>query len=560
VSVDRGIREETERLKPDNRVGTRIGEYELLQLIGVGSATTVYLAEHVRLKRRAAVKIFAPELARGPIGRRFTLAWEQLAKLEHPNIVLIYDAEEIGRVPYVAMRYVDGESLADMIERKGALDPMETLHVLDQAATALGFAHGQGIVHQNLKPQNILVTSGDDPIGAQHVYVSDFAIMKEPPGPLPLPPQAVEPPSYLSPEQLRGEPVDERSDVYALGLLLFEALTGTPTFADADRVANLNDPPPSAHERAPHLRAAIDGVLERALAQRKEDRFEKPADLVDAARDALARVRLILPQADGLEAPDTAPPSTAGQTLSLPTSQDAAAPADTTATTGFPAPSEQTVLVLPTTPDVDTGTPDEVPLGQESAPAGATDRRTFLFIGSLILAFALISGIASALSEEDDLRDVVPTAPPQVPSPSAGTDGGGTSPIGPTEPSVPPVQAPVNVAASVAPDAVRIEWEPPEGTPAVRFVVVRDGERVARVRRLFYVDSDVGPGERHVYRIVSVGRDGSTARSDRVITIATVAQEPVETPSGLVGEAPPSRPPPPQQQCDGLVVGDDCLA
>lgn len=197
--------------------------------------------------------------------------------------------------------------------------------------------------------------------------------------------------------------------------------------------------------------------------------------------------------------------------------------------------------------------PNLLPPGE---PRGS---RRLLLVAALVVGLALVGGIAFALSGGDeDVRAVVPIA-----TGAAATGPAETGPTGSTgvvEPSIPPVEPPRNVDVIFAgAELVRIEWQVPNaGSLPIRFMVFRDGEKVGSVTRPLYRDTDVASGEQHVYRIVSVGEDGSTARSNRVIANVPVAQEPAEQPSTDDGVAPPP-PPPPPDQCDGLVVGDDCL-
>lgn len=556
------------RIEP--RVGTRIGEYEIQQVIGRGGRSVVYLGQHIRLKRKVALKLLSPELAEDRALRdRYTIEWERLAQLDHPNIIPIFDADEVEGVPYIAMKHVSGESLADAIEREGALDPRWVLDILDQVAAALEFAHKRGVFHRDLKPHNILITSDADPAGSGQVYLCDFAIIDDTAASrgLTSPAQTVGTRDYMAPEQFRGDPVDGRTDVYSLGCVLFETLTGSPPFAseEADRLmyAHFEKPPPSAHERRSDLPIAIDAVLEKALAKRKEDRFQRPTDLLASARESLTGRPLELPRAAAFVAPDdlaaTSSPNVA-LTLPIPTELNGlpSAPTRTAPTAPAPVDASGAVLTLPTAPIDDWNAslgaiPDLEPPG-DARPR----RRRLLLVSALVVGLALVGGIAFALTggQDEDVRAVVPSA--TGPAATGPAETGPTGSTGVVEPSNPPVEAPRNVEVAFAgAELVRIEWQVPNaGAPPIRFLVFRDDESVGSVTRPLYRDTDVAPGERHVYWIVSVGEDGSTAQSAQVIANVPVAQEPAEQPSTGGGEAPP---PPPPDQCDGLVVGDDCL-
>ena len=289
------VTEPTPALVPDPRLGSTIGRYHLKEVLGRGAMGVVYLGEHTVTGKQVALKLMSPHLFADPQAmQRFLQEARAADVLEHPNIVPIFDADEVDGVPYIAMKRVQGESLADTIEREGALDPQRGLGLLGQVAAALDFAHERGIVHRDVKPHNILIASENDPAGADQAYLCDFGIIKDTAVSrgLTSPAQTVGTRDYMAPEQFRGDPVDGRTDVYALGCVLFETLTGAPPFAsegaDSLMYAHLEKEPPSAHERRPDLPTGIDGVLHKALAKRQEDRFEKPTDLLMAAWTSIA--------------------------------------------------------------------------------------------------------------------------------------------------------------------------------------------------------------------------------------------------------------------------------
>jgi serine/threonine-protein kinase len=562
-------------MRLDARVGTRIGEYEIEHVIGRGATGVVYLAEHVRLKRKVALKLFGPEPARDdPFRRRFTVEWERLAELDHPNIIPIFEADEVGGVPYIAMKYVRGESLADEIEREGTLDPERALDVLGQVATALDFAHERGVFHGAVKPHNILIASEADPAEANRAFLSDFAIIKDPAASLGItsPAQTVRTRGYMAPEQFRGDPVDARTDVYALGCVLFETLTGSPPFAseEADPLtfAHFEKPPPSVHERRPDLPLAIDAVLEKALAKQREGRFETPTELLTSARESLAGRPLQLPGAGASAIPDDLAAVSSPNGLSMPTVDAAprSASADTAPT--VPAPIDRTVPVL-TLPAVLPPAPvDERVAGGGASPEPAppsdarASRRRLLLVAALVAVLALVGGVAIALSggEDGEIRAGAPTTTGPVdtgPAPSGPVETGptGTTSVEP----IGPVGAPLNVeVASASAELVHIEWEvSTAGSSPVRFLVLRNDERVASVTEQSFRDTDVAPGQRHEYRVVAVGEDGSRARSTLVVVNVPVSQVPDDQPATDGGGGAP--PPPPPDQCDGIIIGDDCI-
>jgi serine/threonine protein kinase len=208
----------------DTRVGTELAGYQIEGVIGRGGMSVVYLAEHVRLGRKVALKVLAPELAGSErFHDRFLRESKLAASIDHPNIVPIYDADETGGVLYIAMRYVEGLDLKQTIRDNGPLEPVRASVIVDQIASALDAAHARGLVHRDVKPANVLLTQGD------HVYVSDFGLTKRAVSVSGLTEtgQLIGTIDYVAPEQIRGDPVDHRADVYSLGCLLFECLTGT---------------------------------------------------------------------------------------------------------------------------------------------------------------------------------------------------------------------------------------------------------------------------------------------------------------------------------------------
>jgi tRNA A-37 threonylcarbamoyl transferase component Bud32 len=278
----------------DPRVGTQLGEYRIESLLGRGGMSVVYLAEHVRLKRKAAVKLLSPELAEDPTFRaRFVSEWERLAQLDHPNIIPVFEAGESDGFLYIAMRYVRSTDLKGLIEHEGRLDAQRSVSIIAQTASALDAAHQQNLVHRDVKPANILIATGAGPEGTDHVYLSDFGLTKhtESQSGLTQTGHFMGTIDYVAPEQISGKGVDGRTDQYALGCVLYQCLTGRVPFPreedTASLFAHLQDPPPKVTEARPDLDPDIDGVIERAMSKSKDDRYASCADLARAARQAL---------------------------------------------------------------------------------------------------------------------------------------------------------------------------------------------------------------------------------------------------------------------------------
>jgi serine/threonine protein kinase len=247
----------------------------------------VYLAEHIRLGRKVALKVLASALSEDEGYReRFIRESRRAAELEHPNIIPIYDAGDDEGALYIAMRYVDGSDLKAIVKRDGPLHLGRALFMLEQVAGALDAAHEHDLVHRDVKPSNILVSEPSD-----RVYLTDFGVVKHTASRgLTKTGFFIGTVDYAPPEQIEGLPLDPRTDVYALGCVLYECLTGRAPFDREGEVAvmhaHLTEPPPKLTVPRPDLPKALNEVVATAMAKSKEDRYESCEDLIVAARDA----------------------------------------------------------------------------------------------------------------------------------------------------------------------------------------------------------------------------------------------------------------------------------
>jgi serine/threonine-protein kinase len=270
------------------RIGSEFVGYRIDELIGRGGMGVVYRAFDLRLKRMIALKLMSPELALDQRFReRFSREAELAMSLEHPNVVPIHDAGDIDGRLYLAMRLVEGTDLRALLHAEGALDPARAVAICRQVASALDAAHAQGLVHRDVKPSNVLLDV------SEHIYLADFGLTRrldEQGGP-PGEGRSVGTPAYLAPEQIEGASVDGRTDIYSLGCLLYECLTGATPFARGSRLAvawaHLEEEPPRASERRPQLPQAIDAVVGKAMAKEPADRYTTCAALIAAAEEAL---------------------------------------------------------------------------------------------------------------------------------------------------------------------------------------------------------------------------------------------------------------------------------
>jgi serine/threonine protein kinase len=280
---------------PDGNLGRRLlDQYVLVEKIGEGGMGAVYLADQPTMGRRAVVKLLHPSLSRDPqVAARFNLEARAAAALNHPHIVTVYN---YGALPdgvlYLAMEHLDGRDLERAIEESGRLSPARAVHVARQICEALAEAHARGVVHRDLKPSNVmLVTRGRDD---EFVKVLDFGIAKVRGVALTASGMIFGTPEYMSPEQLCGRELDGRSDLYALGVVLFEMLSGRLPFAgetpEQQMAAHLETLPPSLASVAPDadVPRELDALVARLLAKDPAARPSSAEQLSELLAAALA--------------------------------------------------------------------------------------------------------------------------------------------------------------------------------------------------------------------------------------------------------------------------------
>jgi predicted Ser/Thr protein kinase len=284
-------------------VGETFGGYTIESELGRGGMGTVYLATHERLGRKVALKVLSLELAHDERFRARFLRESQLAaSLDHPNVIPIYDADEVDGVLYLAMRYVDGPSLQTLLRARGRLSLEETSRIAEQIGGALDAAHRAGLVHRDVKPANVLLT---DPGG--HVYLCDFGLAKRTSSQgMTHTGSFLGTVDYSAPEQIRGQVVDGRADVYSLGCVVFHCLAGQPPYVRESEVETLNahltDPPPSLSSIRPDVPTSVDSVITTAMAKERDERYATAGDLVAAlpgsSANAATRVAPGIPAAE----------------------------------------------------------------------------------------------------------------------------------------------------------------------------------------------------------------------------------------------------------------------
>ncbi len=447
-------------------IGSEFAGYRIDALIGRGGMGEVYRAWNPRLETRLALKLLGPEFADNDLFReRFIREARAAASLDHPNVIPVFDVSESEGIPYIAMRYVEGSDLKTMIEAQGALGLERTLELLAPIAGALDLAHSYGLIHRDVKPANILVeaASGSKP---ETVYLSDFGVAKTGLSKgLTKANEFVGTIEYVAPEQISGKPIDGRADIYALGCILYECLTGEVPFERDSAVslmyAHLESPPPRPSEREPTLPPELDEVIQTALAKAPDDRYATGATLIAAAAETAVASRkpraaptVISPRAPAgktvisereevvevEEAPvPEAPVPTAGKTVisaavaSEIADEKRAAAGETVVRAREP--ESDTDAVAPAA-DVDGATTISVREEAEAAPQEPSQngrrltRRSALALAAALLVLALAAGGAQAFIFGGSSEST---------SSSGGGGGGGAPSSDPPPPPPPPV-------------------------------------------------------------------------------------------------------------------------
>jgi len=273
--------------------------YHIIKKLGEGGMGAVYLGEHVKMGRKSAIKVMNPGMAADPDAiSRFNREASNASRISHPNVCQIYDfGETPDGVIYLAMEFIEGSALTDLIEKEGALPPARAAKILKQSADALASAHDLGIVHRDLKPDNIMIVQGRD--GSDIVKVVDFGIAKAVAGDeagqkVTKTGLVVGTPEYMSPEQLSGDKLDGRSDIYSLGLVFYRTLTGVLPFqadsAQETMIKRLTDEPMQLAEARPDIvfPPALQAVLDKALARMPSERYANATQFGNDAEAAVA--------------------------------------------------------------------------------------------------------------------------------------------------------------------------------------------------------------------------------------------------------------------------------
>jgi serine/threonine-protein kinase len=391
-----------------------LGRYKIISEIGQGAMGVVYKAVDPIIDRTVAIKTINLNLSRQELEEyeaRFQQEIKAAGRLNHPNIVTIYDVGKTDQCAYMAMEYLEGQELKDIIASGKLLPPSDVVDIAAMVADGLWFAHQQDIVHRDVKPSNIMVLRGGI------AKITDFGIAR-------LPNSAVKTmtglilgsPRYMSPEQVIGKTIDARSDIFSLGVVLYEALTGIAPF-DGDNVnaimyatVNTTPPPPSSRNR--HVPAMLDLIVAKAMAKLIEDRYQTIKEFADDLREVRRQMDSSRP-ATALKA-TSAPPSTATRT-----------------------PPEKLL--------VDTAT---YPLGQPDAKAAVKEDETVapLAISKTFDSFDATLRLAAMTDQTDDFRDYI-TATAKMRAYRGKIEP--HSPLAPKAPKTPPAATPPEQAPRI---------------------------------------------------------------------------------------------------------------
>ena len=276
--------DESQNLPADELIGKTLGQYTILEEAGRGGMATVYLAKQTSMNRSVAIKVLPPHFLHDPsFLERFKREVEVISQLEHPHILPIYDYGEAEGMPYIAMRFLGGGSMAQMI-RRGVPDLEELIRPMRQISQALDYAHMQGIIHRDLKPGNIMLDENGN------AYLSDFGIARVMGSDL-TGSAIIGTPAYMSPEQANGMGIDGRSDIYSLGVVLFELITGREPYQAETPMAlllkHLNEPMPPARDFRDGVPDSVEHVLEKSTAKDPDERYSSAKEMSDGFEQAL---------------------------------------------------------------------------------------------------------------------------------------------------------------------------------------------------------------------------------------------------------------------------------
>ncbi len=452
----------------------RLGDYQILRVLGSGGMGRVYQVRNVITDRVEAMKVLLPEISGNEeVAARFQREIKVLAALNHPHIATLHTALIIDNQLVMLMEYVLGQPISAMLA-KGAIPVPEALNYIDQVLDALSYAHQHHVIHRDIKPANMMVTL--DGV----VKLMDFGIARTESEPtlLTAPGSTLGSINYMSPEQVRGEPTDERSDLYSLGISLYEMVTGErPFHADSSfslMTAHLNQAPTPPVQLRPELPEALNSIVLTAIAKQPQERFQSadafrnalrtvmrdlPAarSVIQTTQDAtLPTIRTPLPATSPIARPATQAPAPTATSLGIaptaPTLRPPSPPASTTPATVAPSITNRSVA---SPSPVQTA----VPTVLSAAPPPSRNRGLFISLGAIIVLIVLI-GAGLYIPKRQKAAAAPETGPSSV-RPATPT---ATTPTAPSAPAAaqptPPAAAPVAAQPEIKP-AEAIQPPPP---------------------------------------------------------------------------------------------------
>jgi len=460
-------------------IGEKINNYVVQKLLGEGGMGTVYLAEHPKIGRKAAIKVLRRELCDNQeLVVRFTNEARAANAIRHPNIIEILD---VGELPtgshYLMMEYLEGESLRERLARAQRLSVDDAVEIASGAASALAAAHAKQIVHRDLKPDNLFLVPDDEIASGQRVKVLDFGIAKLKPE---LSGGSVKThtgslmgtPVYMSPEQCKGvsSQIDHRSDIYALGIILYEMLTGSPPFISEGfgevLMKHMTDPPPPPRQIVPEIPEHVEAAVLCALAKKPDERFSSMVDL----RTALTKTSFRVPTT--FRSPTSTPSPTQNRVATANTFR-----APDTHPDARPGSSTLSATTLSrTTGTIQTHERDALGDGDSDGP-GRDGRRSARARKVLIIGAAAAVVVATALVAGGGVGvGWAPFAPPTVGE--IRSAGAGAPVAAPTSPSPAPSPPPPAPAPAPPPGPAASDPPPPSAAAPPPTTAVAD-ERAA---------------------------------------------------------------------------------
>jgi hypothetical protein len=403
-------------------IGSVFAGHRLESVAGRGGMGVLYRATHLELDIPRALKVIVPEhTADDEFRARFKREWRLAARIEHPNVIPVHEVGEEDGVLYISMRFIEGQDLGRLISSEGHLDPARAAAIIDQVAYALDAAHGAGLVHRDVKPANVLIEQG--PRGEQ-AYLTDFGLTKAAASRTAMTASGmfVGTIDYMSPEQFEGDSLDARVDVYALGCVLYETLTGRIPYEregyQARIFAHMTSEPPVPSEVVPSLPKEFDGVVRTAMAKDPDERFLSAGDLGRAALAATTGQQVTRAQrnvARGEAAPKGAAPTGAAAEAEREPEPPAtpAAPGETVVGSREAAESQASQAAAPApvgeTALADTGQKPPPPAPPEPPgpkPAGRSKRMPVLIaigaVAAIVIAVVAVMVLGGATQSETE--------------------------------------------------------------------------------------------------------------------------------------------------------------